>query len=64
MMRDDGSRNIHPLALRDYRFFWIARFFAVVGLLRMPATSLLVRSVVQRDQVDVKVLWRESGSLQ
>jgi hypothetical protein len=22
------------------------------------------RSVVQRDQVDVKVLWRESGSLQ
>jgi hypothetical protein len=24
----------------------------------------LERSVVQRDQVDVKVLWRESGSLQ
>lgn len=41
-----------------------SRFFAVVGRLRMPATSLLERSVVQRDQVDVKVLWRESGSLQ
>ena len=41
-----------------------SRFFEVVGRLRMPATSLLERSVVQRDQVDVKVLWRESGSLQ
>ena len=41
-----------------------SRFFAVIGRLRMPATSLLERSVVQRDQVDVKVLWRESGSLQ
>jgi len=41
-----------------------SRFFEVVGRLRMPATSLMERSVVQRDQVDVKVLWRESGSLQ
>jgi len=41
-----------------------SRFFEVVGRLRMPATSLAERSVVQRDQVDVKVLWRESGSLQ
>jgi general secretion pathway protein K len=41
-----------------------SRFFEVVGRLRMPATSLEERSVVQRDQVDVKVLWRESGSLQ
>ena len=41
-----------------------SRFFEVVGRLRMPATSLLERSVVQRDQVGVKVLWRESGSLQ
>ena len=41
-----------------------SRFFEVVGRLRMPATSLVERSVVQRDQVDVKVLWRESGSLQ
>ena len=41
-----------------------SRFFLVVGRLRMPATSLVERSVVQRDQVDVKVLWRESGSLQ
>jgi general secretion pathway protein K len=41
-----------------------SRFFEVVGRLRMPATSLVERSVVQRDQVDVNVLWRESGSLQ
>ena len=41
-----------------------SRFFEVVGRLRMPATSLEERSVVQRDQADVKVLWRESGSLQ
>jgi general secretion pathway protein K len=41
-----------------------SRFFEVVGRLRMPATSLVERSVVQRDQDDVKVLWRESGSLQ
>ena len=41
-----------------------SRFFEVVGRLRMPATSLLERSVVQRDQANVKVLWRESGSLQ
>ena len=41
-----------------------SRFFEVIGRLRTPATSLVERSVVQRDQVDVKVLWRESGSLQ
>ena len=41
-----------------------SRFFAVEGRLRMPATTLVEHSVVQRDQVDVKVLWRESGSLQ
>ena len=41
-----------------------SRFFEVIGRLRMPATRLVERSVVQRDQVDVKVLWRESGSLQ
>ena len=41
-----------------------SRFFEVVGRLRMTATSLWERSVVQRDQADVKVLWRESGSLQ
>ena len=26
-----APKDIHPLALRDYRFFWIARFFAVVA---------------------------------
>lgn len=40
------------------------RFFEVVGRLRMPNTHLVERSVVQRDQVDVKVVWRDSGSLQ
>lgn len=40
------------------------RFFEVVGRLRMPNTHLVERSVVHRDQVDVKVVWRESGSLQ
>jgi len=48
----DGSHSVN------------SRFFEVIGRLRMPATSLVERSVVQRDQVDVKVLWRESGSLQ
>ena len=41
-----------------------SRFFETVGRLGMPSTSLVEVSVVQRDQVDVKVLWRESGSLQ
>jgi len=41
-----------------------SRFFETVGRLGMPSTRLVEVSVVQRDQVDVKVLWRESGSLQ
>ncbi len=40
------------------------RYFEVLGRLRMPQTTLQERSLVQRDQQDVKVLWRESGSLQ
>ena len=40
------------------------RFFEVLGLLRMPQTALQERSWLQRDNTDLKVLWRESGSLQ
>ena len=40
------------------------RYFEVWGQLRMPHTTLQERSLVQRDLTDLKVLWRESGSLQ
>ena len=41
-----------------------SRFFEVLGRLRMPQTALQERSWLQRDSTDLKVLWRESGSLQ
>jgi general secretion pathway protein K len=37
------------------------RYFEVMGRLRMPQTTLLERSVVQRDAANLKVLWRDSG---
>ena len=37
------------------------RFFEVTGRLRMPHTTLLERSVVQRDLTETKVLWRDAG---
>jgi general secretion pathway protein K len=40
------------------------KFFEVTGRLRMPQTLLQERSLVQREMQDLKVLWRESGSLQ
>ena len=40
------------------------RYFEVLGRLRMPQTTLQERSLVQREPSDLKVLWRESGSLQ
>jgi general secretion pathway protein K len=40
------------------------RHFEVLGRLRMPQTVLQERSLVQRDNQEVTVLWRESGSLQ
>jgi general secretion pathway protein K len=40
------------------------RYFEVVGRLRMPQTVLQDRSLVQRDGQDLRVIWRESGSLQ
>jgi general secretion pathway protein K len=43
-----------------------SRFFEVTGRLRMSdgnqSTVVIERSVVQRDGLDVKVLWRERGS--
>jgi general secretion pathway protein K len=41
-----------------------SKFFEVTGRLRMPQTLLQERSLVQREMQDLKVLWRESGSLQ
>ena len=41
-----------------------SKFFEVTGRLRMPQTVLQERSLVQREMQDLKVLWRESGSLQ
>ena len=40
------------------------QYFEVLGRLRMPQTTLQERSLVQRDGQDLKVLWREFGSLQ
>jgi general secretion pathway protein K len=40
------------------------RYFEVLGRLRMPQTTLQERSLVQREGQDLKVIWRESGSLQ
>jgi general secretion pathway protein K len=37
------------------------RFFEVYGRLRMAHTTVQEHSVLQRDQTDVKVLWREAG---
>ena len=48
----EGSHSVHT------------RYFEVLGQLRMPHTTLQERSLVQRDLTDLKVLWRESGSLQ
>jgi general secretion pathway protein K len=40
------------------------RFFEVMGMLRLPQTRVQERSVLQRDGQDLKVVWRESVSLQ
>lgn len=40
------------------------QYFEVLGRLRMPQTTLQERSLVKRDGQDLRVLWRESGSLQ
>jgi general secretion pathway protein K len=38
------------------------RYFEVMGKLRTPATTVVERSLLQRDGRDLKVLWRESGA--
>ena len=40
------------------------QYFEMLGRLRMPQTTLQERSLVKREGQDLKVLWRESGSLQ
>ena len=37
------------------------RYFETLGRLRMPQLTLLERSVLQRDNTNLKVLWRDSG---
>ncbi len=37
------------------------RYFEALGRLRMPQLTLLERSVLQRDNTNLKVLWRDSG---
>lgn len=39
-------------------------YFEVLGRLRMPQTILQERSLVQRKGANLKVIWRDSGSLQ
>ena len=39
-------------------------YFEILGRLRMPHTTLQERSLVKRENQNLKVLWRESGSLQ
>jgi len=40
------------------------QFFEVLGRLRMSQTTLQERSLVKREQSNLTVMWRESGSLQ
>jgi general secretion pathway protein K len=40
------------------------QYFEVLGSLRMPQTTLQERSLVLREGQELKVLWRDSGSLQ
>lgn len=40
------------------------RFFEVKGRLRIDDTTFQEHSLLQRDGLDVKILWRERGVLQ
>ena len=40
------------------------QYFEVLGRLRMPQTTLQERSLVKREGQDLRVLWRDAGSLQ
>ncbi len=52
-----------PISLSDTHSV-STQYFEVLGRLRMPQTTLQERSLVKREGQDLKVLWRESGSLQ
>jgi general secretion pathway protein K len=52
-----------PISLSDTHSV-STQHFEVLGRLRMPQTALQERSLVKREGQDLKVLWRESGSLQ
>ena len=52
-----------PISLSDTHGV-STQYFEVLGRLRMPQTTLQERSLVKREGQDLKVLWRESGSLQ
>jgi general secretion pathway protein K len=52
-----------PISLTDTHSV-STQYFEVLGRLRMPQTTLQERSLVKREGQDLKVLWRESGSLQ
>ncbi len=52
-----------PINLNDTHSV-ATQYFEVLGRLRMPQTTLQERSLVKREGQDLKVLWRDSGSLQ
>ncbi|MGH8805114.1 MAG: type II secretion system minor pseudopilin GspK [Polaromonas sp.] len=62
---DDAGRLIGKLAERIHegRHSVSTRFFEVRGGLRMERTLIEERSVLQRDGLDVKTLWRERVAL-
>jgi general secretion pathway protein K len=61
---DAFQKNLgRPISLSDTHSV-NTQYFEVLGRLRMPQTTLQERSLVKRDGQDLKVLWRESGSLQ
>lgn len=51
-----------PVALNDSRHSVSTRFFEVQGTLRMDQVQVQEQSVVQRDGLDVKTLWRQRGT--
>lgn len=52
-----------PKALDDGQYSFNSRFFQINGRLRMGARVVEELSVVRRDGLQVKILWRERGSL-
>jgi general secretion pathway protein K len=61
---DAFQKSLGRAVSLDSHYSVSTRYFEVLGQLRMPHTTVQERSLVQRDLTDLKVLWRESGSLQ